>query len=95
MQTYCFFKKRNHINALEKSDNIGAEFLREWGYLQLPEELVAADAEKALKRLSLLQERAFFSEGQLSGRSILRWQAVVRHVPLLRSVLEKLVQRAD
>lgn len=44
MPAYCFFKKGNHINALEVDDLKGSVCLQEWGYKKQPEELSAPDA---------------------------------------------------
>lgn len=50
MPVYCFFKKGNHVNALETNDRRGSACLREWGYEKQPEELSAPNAHCATAR---------------------------------------------
>ncbi|MBB3306975.1 MULTISPECIES: hypothetical protein [unclassified Enterobacter] len=50
MPEYCFFKKGNHINALERSDIAGASDLTAKGYEKQFEELHAPDVKHALAR---------------------------------------------
>ncbi|KHJ69708.1 hypothetical protein QU24_02315 [Pantoea rodasii] len=52
MPTYCFFKKGNHVNALERNDIKGAACLREWGYSKQSEEIYAPDTHYALARFN-------------------------------------------
>lgn len=48
MPEYCFFKKGDHVNALERNDTEGAACLRDWGYTKQSEELKAANTHCAL-----------------------------------------------
>lgn len=50
MPEYCFFKKGNHITALEKTDTAGAFALTNKGYEKQFEELNAPDVKRALAR---------------------------------------------
>ncbi len=50
MPEYCFFKKGNHITALERRDIAGASDLTEKGFEKQFEELNAADVKRALAR---------------------------------------------
>ncbi|MDF7649922.1 hypothetical protein F3J38_20635 [Pantoea sp. Acro-805] len=50
MPEYCFFKKGDHVNVLEKNDASGAACLREWGYAKQSEELNAPNTHCALAR---------------------------------------------
>ncbi|MGK0705321.1 hypothetical protein ACSFCW_17820 [Yokenella regensburgei] len=62
MPVYCFFKKGKHVNALERSDTKSANFLQEWGYSKLPEELDAANTHCALARFLEIQAEERASE---------------------------------
>lgn len=52
MPEYCFFKKGNHITALERRDIAGASDLTEKGFEKQFEELNAPDVERALARFA-------------------------------------------
>lgn len=64
MPVYCFFKKGNHVNALEKDDIRGSACLREWGYDKQPEELAAPNAHFATARYYDIR-----NEGQATGHA--------------------------
>jgi hypothetical protein len=66
---YCFFKKGEHVNALERNDTIGAAFLREWGYSKQPEELDAANTHCALARFHDIRNEDKASEHAFSTRA--------------------------
>lgn len=50
MPEYCFFKKGNHITALEKTDTTGASALTNKGFEKQFEELNAPNVKRALAR---------------------------------------------
>lgn len=50
MPEYCFYKKRNQIVALQKSDNVRATLLTRQGFEKQFEEVSAADEKAALSR---------------------------------------------
>ncbi|MBS0882007.1 hypothetical protein JK231_15535 [Pantoea sp. JGM49] len=50
MPEYCFYKKRNQIVALQKSDNVRATLLTRQGFEKQFEEVRAADEKAALSR---------------------------------------------
>lgn len=50
MPEYCFYKKGNHITALEKTDTSGAFALTNKGYEKQFDELNAPDVKRALAR---------------------------------------------
>lgn len=66
MPDYCFFKKGNHVNALEGNDKGGAAFLREWGYSKQSEELNAPNAHCALARFHDIRNEEQASEPPFS-----------------------------
>jgi hypothetical protein len=52
MPEYCFYKKRNQIAALQKSDNVRATLLTRQGFEKQFEEVSAADEKAALSRFN-------------------------------------------
>ena len=73
MPEFCFFKKGQHIAALEKSDAEKAAQLAGEGWEKQFEEVCAADAESALARLADMRkeevttERAFITGSVFSS----------------------------
>lgn len=67
MPEFCFFKKGQHIAALERSDAEKSAQLADDGWEKQSEEVRAADAESALARLADMRkeevttERAFIT----------------------------------
>ena len=66
MPEYCFFKKGDHVNALERNDTKGAACLREWGYVKQSEELNAANIHCALARFHDIRNENQASENAFS-----------------------------
>jgi len=73
MPEFCFFRKGQHIAALERSDAVKSAQLAGDGWEKLFEEVRAADAESALARLEemnkeeVMAERAFITGSVFSG----------------------------
>ncbi|MCD2357687.1 hypothetical protein LQK91_14805 [Pantoea sp. MHSD4] len=73
MPEFCFFKKGQHIAALERSDSEKAAQLAGEGWEKQFEEVSAADAESALARLADMRkeevttERAFITGSVFSS----------------------------
>ncbi|QDY44172.1 hypothetical protein [Candidatus Pantoea soli] len=62
MPAFCFFKKGQHIVALERSDAETSALLTRDGWEKLFEEVRAADAESALARLSDIRKEEMTTE---------------------------------
>lgn len=73
MPEFCFFRKGQHIAALERSDAVKSAQLAGDGWEKLFEEVRAADTESALARLEemskeeIMVERAFITGSVFSG----------------------------
>lgn len=62
MPEFCFFKKGQHIAALERSDAEKAAQLAGDGWEKLFEEVRAADTENALTRLAEMRKEEVTTE---------------------------------
>lgn len=73
MPEFCFFRKGQHIAALERSDAVKSAQLAGDGWEKLFEEVRAADTESALARLEemskeeIMVERVFITGSVFSG----------------------------
>jgi hypothetical protein len=73
MPEFCFFRKGQHIAALERSDAVKSAQLAGDGWEKLFEEVRAADTESALARLEemskeeIMVARAFITGSVFSG----------------------------
>ncbi|WP_017345739.1 hypothetical protein [Pantoea sp. A4] len=71
MPVFCFFKKGNHINALDVNDLDGSVFLQEWGYKKQPEEVNALNAHSAKALFNQIRNEEKSTHHALSFRNFL------------------------